>query len=313
MLNTPTTPVAATKATPATHQGLAILPLKPGQDVPSTPGVYAVEVSPALAQDWLNRYADPKKRSIRPLRVADYAAEMSSGNWLWGTAAITFVTNGSVYLDNGHHRLSGVVRAGVSVWMLVITGAAPDVRSVTDIGLNRSGADNIKMWGGTSYTTGIAAGVKMAIIYDQTVGTNRVWRGPSTFHLPTKREIVERWKLEPALWLDVMAAVQAGMKSIPAGIPPKAITTAVYLMERKHPGDGVAFINRLATMALPDLTNVLITAARTRPSGSGTQLEFDRWVVEVLIRAFNADHAGGRRWTRPQRTGSPAFTLSRVK
>ena len=317
MLPTPVASKVTPKAgPPATHQGLAVLNIKPGQALPATPGTYAILVSPTLAQDWLNRYADPKKRVIRPARVSDYAKDMAANNWVWGTANIVFVTNGAVALDNGHHRLSAIVKAGVPVWMQVVTGADPSIRSVTDIGLNRSGADNIKMWGGTSYTSETAAGVKLSLIYEQTVGTTRVWRGPSTFHLPTKPEQVQRWlddeAANPGLWVNVAAAVKAGIRTVPHGIPPKALMTAVYLMEVKHPTKGIDFVNRLFAMTLPDVTGAFITAARTRPTGSGTQLEFDRWVMEVMVRAFNADVTGRTRWSRPARTGTP-FTLSRIR
>jgi hypothetical protein len=302
---------APTVAPPVQHKGAAILHSRAGDPVPEIEGVFAVLISPSLAADWLARYSDPAKRKVRDARVIEYAKDIAAGRWVWGTSTITFTLNGKVELSNGHHRLTAISRGSKSVWMLVVTGADPESRSVTDTGLLRTTADVIRMDGAKDYTNEIASHVKMYLLYSQTVGTDITWRGPKNVTLPTKREQHDAWKSDADLWRSIAHAVKGGAKYIPVGIPPKSVGTFVYLAESKHPGAGIDFFHRFAAARMPDLTNAMTVAGRSRPTGSGTQLEFDRWVIECLIRAFNAEKAGTT-WHKPQRTGTP-FRLSRVR
>ena len=48
------------------RHGLAEIELQPGDGVPTERIAKAVLINGPLASDWLNRYADPQKRHIRP-------------------------------------------------------------------------------------------------------------------------------------------------------------------------------------------------------------------------------------------------------
>lgn len=305
------TPVPVTAPPPATeYRGATILRILHGDPMPAGQGVYAVLLSPSLAKDWIDRYADSAKRKVREARVIEYLKDIEAGRWVWGTAVITFTLNGKVELSNGHHRLTAISRGTKSVWMLVVTGADPEARAVTDTGLLRTAGDVIKMDGAIDYTNEITSHIKMTLIYNQTAGSDRVWR-PGFVTLPTKREQHDAWKADQDLWRSVAHNVKSVRKFLPTGLPPKTLGAFAYLAESKYPGDGIDFVLRMAANRIPDLYSTFVTAVKTRPTGSGTQLEFDRWVMEVLIRAFNAEKAGTT-WQKPHRTGVP-FRLSRIK
>jgi hypothetical protein len=61
-----------------------------------------------------------RQRRISNRNVTKYAADMKHGNWLQNGQGISFDENGN--LTDGQHRLMAVVRAKVTVRMLVITG-----------------------------------------------------------------------------------------------------------------------------------------------------------------------------------------------
>lgn len=77
-----------------------------------------VEVTPAMAQEWLNRNKD--NRALRKSSVTAFARDMKRGDWVLTHQGIAFSESGR--LIDGQHRLSAVVEAGVAVKMMVTTG-----------------------------------------------------------------------------------------------------------------------------------------------------------------------------------------------
>lgn len=80
-------------------------------------------ISPQEAQAYLNNNA--KHRPIKEKKVAEYMAEMVDGKWRLNGKTICFDSTGR--LLNGQHRLSAVVRAGISLTTVVVRGLDPDL------------------------------------------------------------------------------------------------------------------------------------------------------------------------------------------
>lgn len=78
-------------------------------------------ISPEEAQAYLNNNA--KHRPIKEKKVAEYMSEMRDGKWKLNGKTICFDTTGR--LLNGQHRLSAVVRSGVSLTTVVVRGLDP--------------------------------------------------------------------------------------------------------------------------------------------------------------------------------------------
>ena len=78
-------------------------------------------ISPKEAQAYLDNNA--KHRPIKDKKVAEYMAEMQDGRWRLNGKTICFDTTGR--LLNGQHRLSAVVRSGISLTTLVVRGLDP--------------------------------------------------------------------------------------------------------------------------------------------------------------------------------------------
>jgi hypothetical protein len=88
-----------------------------------------VDVSPALAQAWLNLNHDENRR-IKKARVSQYARTMRAGGWMPTTETIKFDSLGQ--LMDGQHRLLAVISAGVTVPMFVARNLPPSTFHVLD-------------------------------------------------------------------------------------------------------------------------------------------------------------------------------------
>lgn len=95
-----------------------------------------MEITPAIADNWLKNNTNRKNRKLSHERVAQYARAMLSGNWVLTHQGIAFDTNGD--LIDGQTRLNAVVKAGVPVMMNVTTGVECDGLMEIDTGRTRT-------------------------------------------------------------------------------------------------------------------------------------------------------------------------------
>lgn len=106
-----------------------------------------VTMTPLLAHRLLERNADN-----RPLRengaarcVQAYAEAMKRGEWVVNGAPIIVSREG--LLNDGQHRLSAVIRAGVNVPMQITFGVARETRHTIDQGAARTPGNILSMHG----------------------------------------------------------------------------------------------------------------------------------------------------------------------
>ena len=85
-------------------------------------------ISPEEAQAYLTNNA--KHRKIKDKKVDAYMKEMVDGKWRLNGKVIIFDSNGR--LLNGQHRLSAVIKSGVSLTTLVVRGVDPSVLETND-------------------------------------------------------------------------------------------------------------------------------------------------------------------------------------
>lgn len=80
-------------------------------------------IDPGQAALYLSNNA--KHRPIKDKKVAEYMSEMRDGKWRLNGKTICFDSTGR--LLNGQHRLSAVIRSGVSLTTVVVRGLDPDL------------------------------------------------------------------------------------------------------------------------------------------------------------------------------------------
>lgn len=100
-----------------------------------------VEITPTLAQKWLNE----KNTHNRPMYesvVETYARDMKRGKWAFNHQGICF--NDEDILDDGQHRLAGIVRSGKTIKMWVFRGMPKVQGSNGDTIITQNTIDDIK-------------------------------------------------------------------------------------------------------------------------------------------------------------------------
>lgn len=100
-----------------------------------------VEITPALAAEWLDR--NVKNRNEKHGGTASYSGDMADGEWMLTGETIKFDWFGN--LIDGQHRLKGCMQSGKSFWSLVVWGVDPKAQDRMDSGMTRSFRDQLQI------------------------------------------------------------------------------------------------------------------------------------------------------------------------
>jgi hypothetical protein len=135
-----------------------LLPLPVDSDITYT----EEEITPEYAAFILdNLNSNPRK--LRRDKAAQYAADMSAGNWPPGMGVIGFDRDG--YLVDGQHRFAACVMSGVSFRTLVARGVTQQAVDNADRGFKRGVADILKGKGEQNVTI-LQAALNMCCRWD---------------------------------------------------------------------------------------------------------------------------------------------------
>jgi len=96
-----------------------------------------MEITPDLAAEFLKQ--NTGNRAIRKTAVQQYADDLLRGNWKLTHQGVAFSSSGRL-LDR-QHRLSAIVKAGISAQMVVALDVPADAYLVMDRGKPRRIAD----------------------------------------------------------------------------------------------------------------------------------------------------------------------------
>ena len=121
-------------------------------------------VTPDMARAILENNAE--NRLINNLAVERYAAAMLRGEWHLNGQNIIIASNGE--LNDGQHRLHGVIMADIPVAMGLQFGVARESRTTLDVGNKRTLGDHFAM-AQLKNATNLAATVRLAWMYDAEV------------------------------------------------------------------------------------------------------------------------------------------------
>lgn len=127
--------------------------------------VEQVLITPILAQKLLD--SSKGNRSIRKMRVDGYAKQMASGEWHDNGDTVRVYADGC--LQDGHHRLAAIVKSGVPMRTILVTGITKEAALTVDKGSSRTVADNILFLNqdfGTEISGMMAALARYIILHD---------------------------------------------------------------------------------------------------------------------------------------------------
>lgn len=248
-----------------------------------------VTIDPATAKQMLRH--NKKNRHIRQSSVTQYARDMTEGRWSMTGEPVKFDTNGD--LADGQHRLLAIIKAQVSVPMLVVWGVPPEAQDVMDSGMKRRASDKFQMAGMKNVSV-LAAIARFALIRDYSIPR------------PTTSEI-QNWVEQHEAHATVAAHYSASYKAH-IDIPPSVIGYAWLLLSDVNASACEEFFESIAharTNGPGDPRHALIQ--RLRPSRSQratTEALSQTAYLSLVVRAWNAWRQG-KTMTRIQ-TNSPS-------
>ena len=117
-----------------------------------------VKITPSMARMFLDD-ANKQNRRVSISRVAMYANDMRNGEWMTTHQGICFFDDGT--LADGQHRLMAIIKAGVTVEMMLTSGMPKSSIMGIDTGRPRDAAGVISIaQGDKSFTSKHAAIIK---------------------------------------------------------------------------------------------------------------------------------------------------------
>lgn len=183
--------------------------------------VSRMTITPEMAERWLLKNRD--NRVLHPMKVEAYARDMTEGRWIFNGDAIRFSQSGD--LQDGQHRLLGVVKSGVSLDTLVIFNLPDAARDTLDGCITRSAADGLKFKGTPNSKLTAATARKLAIwesgVYEHGGG-----------YVPSKTEIYQFVAEHPDLQRACLLGQQAG-KHLP--MVPSTFAFTYYVCDQISP------------------------------------------------------------------------------
>lgn len=250
--------------------------------------IAVVDVTPELAARWLK--LDDGNRTVKDGLIVKYARDMSAGEWPITGQSVIFADTGA--LLDGQHRLRAIVKSGVTVPILVVSGVPEVSKYYLDIGKKRSVADQLTIEGRLNASL-LGAGARLALAWS----TNRLSRKASSVisESETRRFIADN------TYLDVAADFAAMIRRRWNEIAPSAVCAAMWgLAGAGHEESGRLFFVAVADMRTEGQGDPKHTlrAQVSRTRGNGQRIE-NGHLLSMIIRAYNADHEGRELRTLP--------------
>ena len=245
--------------------------------------IAVIDVTPALAEEWLS--ANNHNRNVNPKIVEAYARDMAAGAWPLNGEAVKIAEDGT--LLDGQHRLAAIVRAGVTLRMIVITGLDMATQATMDSGRKRTFADNLKIEQVTN--SPIVASIALRMHMGDAGNTALLLSGAA----PTQQE-QRAWMAENPVVLRA-AEMAARIRREFRVIAPSTVGVGYVLFSRVDQKDTAEFFARLGTGAGLDSGHpILLLRNRVIRDHADSRSLTDKIRLGLMIKAWNAVRAGER-------------------
>jgi|TARA_Y100000296_G_scaffold85358_1_gene121087 hypothetical protein len=193
-----------------------------------------VTVTPGLAGELLRRNGG--NRGIKPIKASQYASDMAQGRWTLNGEPIIVADTGE--LNDGQHRMQGVIDANVSVPLLFVFGVSRESRKTVDQGAARTAGDYIAMDGIRNAST-VAGLIRLLMGYEASEGKS--FSRPAEF---SNAEVRAR-AMNDADTVASADYAQSVAKYTKGLINPSLVGTCHYLLSEIHPGDALTYLNQV--------------------------------------------------------------------
>lgn len=245
----------------------------------------SVSVTPDMAREFLGH--NVKNRPLKPRKIADYARDMAAGRWFMTGESIKFDIHGNM-LD-GQNRCHAVIRADVTVEMMVTRNLQPEAQLHMDAGGKRTNGDQLQLAGFT-YSGTIAT-----IAAAWTGWQNGLWKNagaqaaaPSLTHSESLQFARDHPEVEGAAKL---AKQVTKVLRLPAGV----VGATFMITSEIDPQAAATFFDQIANLETTGYGDPIATLLKTvQQSSSNTRGFRQGEAFYLLIRTWNAWHKGER-------------------
>lgn len=236
-------------------------------------------ITPELAAEWLEK--NHRNRSLRDTAVAQYARDMTNGQWLLTGEAIKFAADGQ--LLDGQHRLAAIEKSGLTIQMFVVRGLETEAQKVMDTNLRRGVGDMLKLAGYANHMA-LAAAARLAMTYETDVPATR--RKAIAKNGPTHLEVSAFIEKNP----DLVDAVQDSLKyRLKIDINPSVLAVSYWELMKLDPEMAENFYESLSnntTNGIGDPRNALIQRL-FRARRASEQIPQNAY-LSMVFRVWNA-------------------------
>lgn len=191
-------------------------------------------LTPGLAGELLK--LNPDNRNIRKAKLEQFVRDMQHGAWVFNGEALIVSKDG--LLNDGQHRVRGVVEANVTIPMLFVFGVEREARLTVDQGSARTAADFLGMEGVEN--AAMAAGIARLTLAIERENCSRLFREHDVTNIEVRRRVETDPKMGEAA--HYAASVYGYTKNLCA---PSVIGTAFYLLSEVHPAEGRVFMDQV--------------------------------------------------------------------
>lgn len=241
-----------------------------------------VTITPEYAEYLLGQ--NTRNRKISPSNLNTVISALKRGEWKLNGEAIKVAHDG-VILD-GQHRLLAVVRTGIPIRTLLITGLAADTQQTMDTGKARSLSDVLGLRG---YKNSPSVAATVAAVIRSEDYSLRTSVGVTTGYPVTVPQAIARLEAEPSL-LDLAAFSR---RYAPIGMAGRVAAVSYYAFSKIDQDDTDHFFDKLLSGEGLDRGNPILTLRNALLSlrterGSKNQT----YVLAITIKAWNKFRAG---------------------
>lgn len=240
-----------------------------------------VRVSPGLAQYILG--CNDGNRSLRTTKIKQYVADMRNGRWEVNGEPIIISETGE--LNDGQHRLTALIEAGMVLPFLFVFGVSRESRTTVDQGAARSAGDYLAMKETPNSNTA-ASLTRLLIGYEDAEG-----KAMGDVGAVTAAQILERVENDPGI--AEAASYTATAKDYAKGIlTPALIGFAFYVLSRIDACDAREFMDQVCigeNIKRGDPAFAVRASLANKSENSRAEK------AEILLRGWNAYRLGQKR------------------
>lgn len=247
------------------------------------PTIETIEVTPALAKEWLTR--NKRNRPASTVTIEKYRRDMADGNWQFTGDGIRFDAEHN--LIDGQHRLNAVAAmpSGFTVPMLIIKGLEQKSQLVMDQGRRRTPGQQLSLLG-IKHANIVASVARLTIMWEEGL----LFRDNQLQQLTTAAQ-VEQWVSEHQAAVELIGSRVSDIRAVDTR--PSITGTAFVRLAKIDQGQAIAFLTSLATGAnLSEGDPILTLKNRLHKIRREGLAVSERDLLSFFILAWNAHRVG---------------------